>query len=263
MYRIEKSSARVKTMKDVVIVANGDFLVKEIITEAIANKLIVALDGAAKKLHLLGITPNVILGDFDSLDAEEAKTWGILHTFAKLSEDAKPYRNKQNILIVPAKNQNETDLVKAIRYCDSENATSITIICASGGCLDHHEINLRALRTEYKKDRLILLHTFQQTVRYAKNETVEITGLPGDRCGVLAFPQGSFSSTGLQYDVQEMPLEFGFSESASNTLKDTHATVIIAGEALLIMPPLLAAQRDFESKTEVEQLEIKLRDGRL
>jgi thiamine pyrophosphokinase len=231
-------------MKDFIIVANGDFLVKEIIEEAIANKTIIALDGAAKKLRRLNISPQVVLGDFDSLNQDE------IETFAKHS------------LIVPANDQNLTDLVKAIRYCDNEGATSITIICASGGQLDHHEGAMRALRTEYKKNRLILLHTDQQTVRFAKDETVTLQGRIGDRCGIIAFPQGSFSSMGLRYDVKNMLLTFGFSDSTCNSLVQDKAVVTVSGEALLVMPPQLQSQRDYISKSDIERLEMQLRDAK-
>ena len=47
------------------IVANGPFLCKEIILEAISiGKTIVALDGAGNRLALLGIKPHVIFRTF-------------------------------------------------------------------------------------------------------------------------------------------------------------------------------------------------------
>ena len=121
---------------------------------------------------------------------------------------------------------------------------------------------MRALRTEYKKERIILLHTEQQTLRYAKNEEVTFQGKIGDRCGIIAFPKGSFSSQGLRYDVTQMLLEFGFSDSTSNYLAQPRVLVAISGEALIVMPPQLSSQRDFMSKTEIERLEMLLRDAK-
>ena len=247
-------------MTHFIIVANGEFLVHEIINEAVRDKTIIALDGAADKLARISIQPHVILGDFDSVSGEN--NWGIKRTFTEMKNDDAPYTGNFGIFIVPAKNQNLTDLTKAIRYCDKNNAESITIICAAGGQLHHHETNLRSLRAEYKKSRPIIFHTEQQTLRYACDEEIEFHGEVGDKCGIMAYPQGSFTSHGLEYDVTDYELKFGFSESSSNALKQPQAKISVKGEALLIMPPLLKTQRAYAKKSEIEQLELRLYDAR-
>lgn len=227
-------------MKDYVIVANGNFLIKEIIQEAIQDKILIALDGAADKLARLSIQPHIVLGDFDSIDQTQ---WQTSSSFI-LRED-----------------QQHTDLVKAIHYCDAEKATSITLLCALGGRFDHHENAIRSLRSYYRTDRVMLLHTEQQTLRYTKDETIIIQGQVGDKCGIVAFPCGTFSSQGLQYDVENFRLDVGFSDSIANALKNSTATIKVTGEALIIMPPQLLSQRDFMQKTEVERLTLQLRDA--
>lgn len=202
-------------MNDYVIIANGPFLPKEIILTHIQNKMIVALDGAADKLMSLNITPHVVLGDFDSISH---------------------FEQKEKIQFISLPDQNYTDLQKGIRYCDTQMAASITILCASGGRMDHHENALRSLRTEYKKNRPMLLHTDQQTLRFAKDEELYIEGSVGDKCGILAYPAGRFSSKGLQYDVTDFELVFGFADSTSNSLKEPRAWISVTGEALIVMP---------------------------
>jgi len=238
-------------MTHFIIVANGQFQVREIIDEAIQDKIIIALDGAADRLARLSILPHIIVGDFDSIDK---KAWAILET-------DEPHTGRDGVLIVPWKDQNLTDLTKAIRYCDAQQAASITLVCATGNRSDHHEGTVRALRAEYKKERPILLHTEQQTLRFAKDETAYLHGEIGDKCGIVALPAGSFSSQGLEYDVNNFVLEFGFAESTCNALRTQQAVVQVQGEALLIMPPMLRAQRYYMQKTEVERLQLQLRDA--
>lgn len=250
-------------MKDFIIVANGDFLVSEIIHEAIHNKIIIALDHAADKLASMNIIPHVLLGDLDSINKDQMQYWGIKKSFADLSDTDAAYTGNHGVIIVPSKDQNFPDLVKAIHYCDEQAADSITIICALGGRLDLHEATLRSLRSEYKKNRPIILHTEQQTVTFAKDETLSMMGVPDDKCGIFAFPSGKFSSQGLTYDVTDYALNFGFSESIANSMRLPRATLIITGEALIIMPPQLPSQREFMKKTEVERLEMLLRDARM
>ncbi|MBX3709353.1 MAG: thiamine diphosphokinase [Gammaproteobacteria bacterium] len=249
-------------MSDYIIVADGNFLVREIIHEAIKDKTILALDAAADKLARIGITPHLLLGDFDVDNKMHVDYWGVRQTFVELTHDAMPYIGNHGVLIVPCKNQNLSDLIKAIHYCDKQNARSITIICALGGRMDHHEAAMRSLRAEYKKDRPLFIHTEQQTLRYAKDEEIIIKGKIGDKCGIFAFPKGIFSSQGLTYDVNNFDLSMGFSESIANSLHSECATITVRGEALLIMPPYLRSQREFMKKSEIERLEMLLRDAR-
>ncbi len=221
------------------IIANGPFPDKSIINEAIQHKIIIALDGAANKLIELKIKPDVILGDFDSLNDETLIYWGITQTFSDISADSKPYLGKQDVLIVPCKDQSETDLVKAIHYCDLQQAESITILCATGGREDHHEGTKRALQSEYRSDRIIVVHSEQQSLRYGRDETIELAGIVGDYCGIIAIHTGQCSSTGLEYECN------GHDFSICNRLKTTPATVKIHGSALIIMPPQLKSQRPF------------------
>jgi thiamine pyrophosphokinase len=247
-------------MSHFIIIANGNFLVREIISAAIQHKRIVALDGAVNKLTRLGIKPQVILGDFDSITDEVCSYWGIQKTFDLLHENDEAYQGHHGVTIVPAKNQQLTDLSKAIHYCDQQGAKHITLICATGGRLDHHEGVLRSLRKEYKKDRAILLHTEQQTLQFAKDETVLVSGEIGDKCGLLAYPKACVSSVGLAYEAKQLELRFGFSESTCNALSCEKASLTVTGEALLILPPQLQAQRDFMNKNEAERLTLLLRD---
>lgn len=249
-------------MKDYIIIANGDFLIKEIIVEAIQGKIIVALDGAANKLARLGIKPDYILGDFDSTQETEEDWWGIGKTFDDITESSEQYLGKYGVSIIPAKNQDYTDLVKAIHFCDSLLPYSITLLCATGSRLDHHEGVMRALRTEYKKERPIWLHTAQQTLLFAKEQEVIINGEVDDKCGILAFPSGAFSSKGLKYEVRDYKLDFGFSESICNSLTTKNAQIQVTGEVLIIMPGQLSSQREWIKTNEIGRLEKQLRDAK-
>ena len=241
-------------MKEYLIVANGDFLVREIILEAMQGKIIIALDGAANKLRRIGIAPHVILGDFDSIDAETQAYWGILQTSTDMVDVSMPYVGSNGVIIVPTKDQGYTDLEKAIAYCDLEGAECITIICATGGREDHHEGVKMALRAQYKVSRPIILHTEQQSLRYACDETIALVGKVGDYCGIIATRTGTCTSLGLKYECS------GHSESICNSLHAEVAVITVKGSALLIMPPLLASQRAYMEKSEAERLRMQLRD---
>ena len=231
-------------MSAYVIIANGDFLTKDRIEQISQGKIMLALDGAAQQLRKLGITPQIILGDFDSLDADTQQAWGITQTFNAIDANTQSYVGNDNIRIIPSKDQSKTDLVKAIRYCDTQGASEITILCALGGRVDHDEGNKRALRLEYKKTRPINLYTETQLLRYVNNETIHVTGRARDSIAILGYPSALFSSTGLEYNGNQTPLSFGYDNLHNrphlfcricNAMKGTAATIIIQGEALLIL----------------------------
>jgi thiamine pyrophosphokinase len=221
-------------MPTYVIVANGDFLPKQLIETISAGHILVALDGAAQHLRELDISPKIILGDFDSLDEDTRVAWGIRQTFHDIDNNSRSYTGNHDILIVPTKDQSKTDLVKAIHYCDIEGATAIMILCALGGRVDHDEGAKRALRLEYKRTRPITLYTATQMLRFVSNETVHVTGKVGDMVGILGYPAAIFSSTGLTYNGDQTPLHFGY-DSICNSLQSPAASLIIQGEALLIL----------------------------
>jgi thiamine pyrophosphokinase len=222
-------------MSAYVIIANGDFLEKNLLQKICRNKIIIALDGAAQQLLALDLKPHVILGDFDSLDRRTQQFWGITKTFAELDKHAKPYLGNDDIMIVPSRDQSLTDLVKAIRYCDTNCVSEISIICALGGRIDHDEANKRALRLEYNPARPITLYTSTQMLRFVRNDTVQISGKMDDTIGILGFPSARFSSTGLKYEGNNTLLDFGY-DSVCNALKWLDATITIQGDALLILP---------------------------
>jgi thiamine pyrophosphokinase len=264
----EKDEPRTKQF---LIVANGPFLPSEVILEAIGTpeKTIIALDGAARNLaEIVGRIPDVVLGDFDSITESTDNTYqffGINETKNSLTtsthSQTNPYPGKYGITIVPAPDQNSTDLQKAIMYCDTKNAASIHIVCAIGGRMDHHEGNVRSLRLMYREERPIYLHTEFQTLEYVSNNTVTIYGKKGDYCGILTAPACQYicKDGGLVWGEiagESVKLKYGQFESTSNQMAKESAAVEIMGHALIVHPGQMKTQNMFFSLTEKERTKI-------
>lgn len=234
------------------IVANGPFLSKTLISELVAQAdTVIALDGAADKLAELGIIPHVIVGDFDSVNKNY---WGIEHT--RFDYDDKNKNNPKdyyianfNTKIILATSQYATDLEKGINYADGCQAEMIYIVCATGGRMDHCLGNIRFLRKWFNPHRKMQIFTESQVLEYAKDQEVIVHGDIGERCGIMAFPKASMSTRGLKFDTHLestqdcFDLDYGFSESISNELSSNTAVIKIKGEALIIHPPLLNSQK--------------------
>jgi thiamine pyrophosphokinase len=212
------------------IVANGPFLSKAIILEAAENAFIIALDGASNKLFKLGIKPNIILGDFDSFQGE-----------VDFFSDVKR-------LIIP--DQNFTDLQKGLKFA-KKYASEIHIVCATGGRMDHEQSNIRSLQSEHSIHCPIYLHNECQTMTFASNQTILIAGKHHDYCGLFGMPEAVMlvKNAGLGYGGEKPYVLSSSSFSVSNRLiGDDGAIVEITGDALIVNPPMLMAQRKMAKK---------------
>ena len=110
--------------KNVSIVLNGQMPDDHVLVNQIIDSgFIIAVDGSANKLIDLGIIPDVIIGDFDSLQAK---------------------RNK-NVKLIETPDQNKTDFRKTLDWCIEKNIFNISIFGISGKSDDHFLANYYTL----------------------------------------------------------------------------------------------------------------------
>jgi len=110
--------------KNVSIVLNGQMPDDNVLVNQIIDSgFIVAVDGSANKLIDLGIIPDVIIGDFDSLQAKRIK----------------------NVKLIETPDQNKTDFRKTLDWCIEKNILNISIFGISGKSDDHFLANYYTL----------------------------------------------------------------------------------------------------------------------
>ena len=102
--------------KNVSVILNGQMPTDNTIINQITNSdYIIAVDGSANKLFDLEITPDVIIGDLDSL----------LNI------------KNEDIELVETPDQNKTDFRKTLEWCIEKNILNISIYGISGESEDH------------------------------------------------------------------------------------------------------------------------------
>ena len=102
--------------KNVSVILNGQMPTDNTIINQITNSdYIIAVDGSANKLFDLEITPDVIIGDLDSL----------LNI------------KNEDIELVETSDQNKTDFRKTLEWCIKKNILNISIFGISGESEDH------------------------------------------------------------------------------------------------------------------------------
>ena len=102
----------------IILILNGELSNYKDITSFLEEyNIIVCADGAANKIIKLGIEPDYILGDLDSIDSDNLK---------KYSKN-----------IIQLKNQEYNDLHKSLLWIKEKNIKKIDIIGIDGKRIDH------------------------------------------------------------------------------------------------------------------------------
>ena len=143
-------------------------------------RFIVCCDGALEKLLKIGMKPDVVIGDCDSI-----------------SEDR---RQQFKDIIIEDKDQECNDLQKALKYCLRQQFGPIAILGASGLRDDHQLANLSILNMYAERMDLIMVSNYGLFSFISEDTTFAST--PGQEVSVFSFDgQALFSFSGLQYPV--------------------------------------------------------------
>lgn len=145
-------------MKRCIIVGAGDLTISEIPVKE--EDYVIAADGGYSYCKLLGITPDLILGDFDSIGEEEA---------AEIAEILK--EDEDRVIVLPVE-KDETDMLAAIHAGLEQGCQEFLIYGGQGGRLEHTIANIQCLN--YLKDCGAVGYLMDGTgmILAAKNETV-------------------------------------------------------------------------------------------
>ncbi len=201
------------------LIANSTLLSNAKLLALAAHKRVMVLDGAFAAVQRAGLSIDVLLGDFDSISHADLAHANVM----------------QEVTVIHAPDQNQTDLQKGIGYLDGLAAQSITICAATDRRLQHTLFNLLMLKRCYRADRPLVLYTETETIRYVHDAELHVAGELNDSIGILGFPRASITTTGLQYEVADYLLDFERSSSVSNALASEQALIKVAGDALVIV----------------------------
>lgn len=171
--------------KKVVLIIDGDFPKnKKLINQIKSSDMIIAVDGAANILVENGITPNVAIGDFDSIDLSY----------------------KDNIdTIFYAENQNKTDLEKTLDWCIDHNYLSLSIFGISGKSEDHFLGNFFIIN-EYSDTIDCIIYTDYSTITPCIGKTI-FKSFHGETVSIVSFEQDNkVTSTNLEYPLDAYKL---------------------------------------------------------
>ena len=203
--------------KRIIIFANGDLPDLEKARALLhEDDLIIAADGGTRHALALGLTPNVIVGDLDSLPS-----------------NFEPSTFNGEIVLYP-KDKNETDLELAIQHALTLNPEQVIILAALGGRLDQTLGNIALII--HHSSFIISLDDGIEEVFFCR-DSCEINGTPNDLVSLIPWQGEVFGiiTTGLKWPLQNETLYPHKTRGISNEMTGDTAAVQIKSGLLLII----------------------------
>ena len=175
----------------IIIVANG-WLTQPLIVQS--DDRLLAADGGAKHCLELGLTPDYVIGDLDSLDED---------VLAALTSAG------SKILRFPSR-KDFTDLELAIQQAIELGATQITLVAALGARWDQTLANV-FLAAAHTATKIKILDGAQEICFLRSGESLELTGAPGDTVSLIALSNqaSGIRTKNLEYPLKDETLTLG------------------------------------------------------
>jgi thiamine pyrophosphokinase len=199
-----------------VVVANAPWRWHAPFVELVRGaECVLAADGGANHLARIGVRPNAVVGDLDSI-RPGVRSW--------VGEERMVVRADQDF----------TDLHKTLEFAFEErNARQVIVLAATGGRLDHDLENL-ALLVRWASRGSLELRDERHRVVPVIDET-ELATTPGQ--GISLMPVGRCErvfTRGLHWELRGEPLDLAGRTSVSNLSEGDRTAIRVEGGALLV-----------------------------
>ncbi|MBR4910132.1 MAG: thiamine diphosphokinase [Clostridia bacterium] len=176
------------------------------------NDFVIAADKGVLSLEKLGIKPDVIIGDFDSLG----------------------FVPEGNVIKLPVK-KDKTDVGYAADYAFEKGYKTFYVYGAFGGLADHTVANLQISADISAKGGRMFLLGEKQTAFCITDSTVKING--SGRLSVFAFGKKArgVTVTGAEYTLENADLDPFFPLGVSNSFLGAETQISVKSGTLLII----------------------------
>ncbi|MFA7360662.1 MAG: thiamine diphosphokinase [Candidatus Kapaibacterium sp.] len=191
-----------------ILILNGDIPSRKIFNKFYKKgDYVICADGGANSAARLGILPNIIIGDLDSI------TKSNLNIF-----------KKKGVEIRKIKEQETTDFEKALMYIVVHGLNNVFVFGAVSCRPDHTLNNFSVLKRYYKlidikiidKDFEIFYLNKEIKRKYRKGKVVSLMGMP------IAI---GVSSNGLKYKLNKDTLDYGIHEGTLNVSSSDNISI--------------------------------------
>jgi thiamine pyrophosphokinase len=201
--------------KQALIIANGPPQKKKRLALLVKQaSTVICADGGANTAFKMGITPDAIVGDLDSIHTEALVKF-------------------RRVAIHEDRNDESTDLEKAIAWAIQSKYDHIMVVGASGKRLDHTVGNLGVLPKFYPDAIITLVDDSGELCYVGREYSFEaekgdvVSLIPLNRCEGV-------STSGLKYPLEGEVLELGVREGTSNVVVASPVSIKVKKGHLLL-----------------------------
>ena len=195
------------------IVGNGEVSekIKPLLPE---NAYVICADGGFRHMDKLGLTPDIVIGDMDSVKAD-------LHG--------------EKTIVYPVR-KDFTDSEIAVNYAIDNGFSDLVLIGFTGTRTDHTLTNLFLLKGISERGARAKIIDEHNVIRYAEKENI-IRGKKGDIVSIIPIggDVSGITTEGLDYPLFSETLEFGKGRGVSNVMTGDECRITVKnGSALII-----------------------------
>lgn len=206
------------------LILNGEVEDYDILKKIIESKhysTIIAVDGGANHLYKMGIVPNNIVGDLDSIDKDT------LNYYESKEVEFTKYPSKKN----------ETDSELGILLAIERGNMCIDIFAALGGRIDHEISNIGLLHYILKRGAYPRIISEKEEVYILENDELTLEGKPGDLVSVIPFRGDAKGVTlrNLEYPLDEFDMEYSVPRGISNVMLDNICHIDVRDGCVLVV----------------------------
>jgi thiamine pyrophosphokinase len=175
---------------------------------------LVAADGAGLRLDAMGIAPEVVIGDLDTIGEKR----GLLE--------------EKGAIVIEDRSQETNDFEKGLAWIVARGSAAATVVGIGGGMADHAFNNFSVLAKFARALRLQLRD--ERSAAYAVPDALLLAARPGDRISLLPLPSARLATSGLVWDLHDESLALGVREGASNRAEGSEVTIRVAEGLILV-----------------------------
>ncbi len=209
-------------MKRAVIFLHGNRPDKKDLKKFVrSSDSIICADGGAEYALDAGLTPGIVLGDFDSLPQK----------FLKILKDLNTPTEK-----FPT-DKDATDSELAVSFAIKSGFKNIILFGVLGDRIDHQEANItylahisqeRSIEIQIiDKSQILSFATYEHSLKGKIGDTVSLIPLSGEVKGV--------TTQGLKWELYKDTLEFGATRGVSNVFIKSKAHISVQKGILLVV----------------------------
>ena len=211
--------------KKAVVFLNGDLADLSRIPQHINKKtLLVGCDGGTAHILSLGLTPHVVIGDFDSISPKVVR--------ALKHKKVEYFRYPTDKLF--------TDSELGVTLAMKRGCKEIILAGVRGTATDHFLGNIFMLAKKKFASLDIKIIEGREEILLVRTR-VRIKGKKGDDLSLIAIGQDAkgVSTKGLFYPLKNATLKSGTAQGIRNKLTGTHAEITVRKGPLLVIHRLL------------------------